>query len=74
MVFFAIHIACAPTVLSRSLNTVIMAGRRTDTYTCNDVLNVLDEYSDDSNAGGMSSSEEVEYLDHELGESDDNFG
>ena len=73
MAFFAIHIACAPTVLSRSLNTVIMAGRRTDTYTCDDVLNVLDEWSDDSNAGGMSSSEE-EYLDRELGGSDDDFG
>ena len=73
MAFFAIHIACALTVLSRSLNTVIMAGRRTDTYTCDDVLNVLDEWSDDSNAGGMSSSEE-EYLDRELGGSDDDFG
>ena len=73
MAFFAIDIACAPTVLSRSLNTVIMAGRRTDTYTCNDVLNGLDEWNDDSNAGGMSSSEE-EYLDRELGGSHDDFG
>ena len=73
MAFFAIHIACAATVLSRSLNTVVMAGRRTDTYTCDDLLNVLDEWSDDSNAGGMSSSEEV-YLDRELGGSDDDFG
>ena len=69
MAFFAIDIACTPTVLSRSF----MAGRRTDTYTCNDVLNGLDEWSDDSNAGGMSSSEE-EYLDRELGGSHDDFG
>ena len=50
-----------------------MAGRRTDTYTCDDVLNVFEEWSDDSNAGGVSSSEE-EYLDRELGGSDDDFG
>ena len=50
-----------------------MASRRAHTYTCNDVLNVLDEWSDDSNAGGMSSSEE-EYLDRELAGSDDDFG
>ena len=29
---FAIHIACAPTALLRSLNTAIMAVRRTNTY------------------------------------------
>lgn len=68
MAFFVIHIACAPTVLSRSLNTIVMAS---SSYSRDQVLSFIEDWSDSSN-DGMSSGEE-EYLDRELEGGDEDF-
>ena len=58
MAIFAIHIACAPPVLSLPLNTCNMA---TPSFSREEILDFIDEWSDNSH-DGISSGEE-EYLD-----------